>query len=163
MVRMAGVAMVAVAAVYYAFYGLITLKQRLNAVRCLTRGLFCIRSAVACTQRPVEEVFKSLEGDDTAGVFKGFREGMAKKRPADALWSECLERTPLIKEERAIFMPFGACLASADRSSQLKTIDMMTNAAQLCEKRLLEQIDTYRATEMKIRIMCGIMAAILLI
>lgn|GEM_PF-4395021 len=155
--------LVVAAAVYYAFYGLFSLKQRLAAIRELTGAMFCVRSAIAFSGQPVKDVFAGLEKSETTGVFGNFTKGMAAGKRAEDIWNECMDMTPLDGEEKAVFMPFGACLCAADRSAQLKTIDMMTNAAKLCENRLLQRIDSYKAVDMKIRIMCGLMAALLLI
>ena len=51
----------------------------------------------------------------------------------------------------------------ADSIVQLKTIDMITQNARICEDKLIKQIEKYKAADMKIRIMAGIMTAILLV
>ena len=163
MAKLTGIILVAAAAVYYAFYGLFALKQKLYLVRELMNAAVCLRSAVGCTQKCVEDVFKELEKNEKNGVFKRFRQGMRDKKGCEELWRACLEQTPLEKEERDIFMPLGASLAAADRTYAIKILDMTAESAKRYEAALLEKIEKYKSAEMKVRIMCGLMAVILLI
>ncbi|MBQ9519640.1 MAG: stage III sporulation protein AB [Firmicutes bacterium] len=163
MAKLTGIVFVAAAAIYYAFYGLFVLKQRLDAVKELAAAAVNLRSAVGCTQKTVREVFYEMSKTEKTGVFKLFLNGMGEKKNGSELWRECIETTVLEKAERDVFLPLGDCLFSADREHSIKILDLTVESAKRCETVLLDKIEKYRSAEMKIRLMCGLMAVILLI
>ncbi|MBR6400158.1 MAG: hypothetical protein IKS17_02900 [Firmicutes bacterium] len=162
MAKTAGIILVAITAVIYSLTGLIGLEKRLADVKMLLRALLFINSGIN-GMVPLREIFTQLCESESADVFGVFLRGMDRNEKISDIWRECLDKTSLIKTEKAVFMPLGACLGCAERSIQLKTADMAAQNAALLQNELTKSIKKYREVDMKLRIMAGITVIVLFI
>ena len=164
--KLTGAALTASGAVLYGLWGLFVLKQRLDTIRKLTASLLYIVSRMEFSQLSIIEIFREISARSDGKVGEMFTElakGLENRGDIAALWTEALQKTLYNAEECEVFMPLGLCLGMTDINVQLKTAQMAVNDAREYEKRLRERIERYKAVDMRLRMMCGATAVILLI
>ncbi|MBQ6555347.1 MAG: stage III sporulation protein AB [Firmicutes bacterium] len=164
--KAAGAVLALTAAVLYGLLGLLLLKRRQKTIKELTRAVIYITSGIEFSQKPMTLIFNELAARNTGAVgsmFQSLADGLSKRQNCAELWALGLDKLLFSAEERDIFMPLGACLGMTDKSIQLKTAEMLLSDAREYEKRLNEQIEKYKASDLRLRIMCGIITVILFV
>ncbi len=166
MLKISGAFMVIAAAAAFALNKFAALKNRLALLREMRETMLYISSYISFSAMPLDEIMteliKTRRGYSEEALLY-FAEGLAKRQPAAELWRKSISLLPLSGEEITAFLPFGGCIGMTDRSMQLKTVDNIIRSAEICEERLTRRLDRFRAVDMKLLIMCGIAAAVILI
>ena len=157
MARLTGILLVAAAAAGYAYFGFAALDERLKELRKMMRALIYISSGVGCMQ-PLESIFLHLSKTE-GSLFDVF----SADKSAEEIWRECVDKTTLNTAEKNMFYPLGGCLGGADKTAQLKTIEMILKNAEVTERELEREIKKYLSENMKLRLTMGIMVIILFI
>ncbi|MBQ9604915.1 MAG: stage III sporulation protein AB [Firmicutes bacterium] len=164
--KAAGAALMLAGAVLYGLWGLYLLKRRLNIIRELTQAVIYITSGIEFSQKPITVIFGELAARHKGAVgdmFRELAEGLENRQNCTELWAQALNGLLTDLEERGIFLPIGACLGMTDKTVQLKTMEMAAADAREYERRLRERIERYKAADLRLRIMCGAAAVIILI
>ena len=145
---MIGAAMVAAAAVAFAFFGLYRIKLRLELIRELRHITAMISSYIGFSQLPLEEliteVLKKTDGR-SAPAFEYFLKGLNTETSISKLWRKSLGRLPLKADEAAVFAPLGDCLGMTDKSLQQHSADLVINEAASCEQKISAALEKYKS------------------